>query len=241
MKINVIFFGSTTDSVRVIDALYQCNNVTMQQFSFSAVVTQPPRPAGRDQTITQTPVEIWAKEKNIPVLSFASHQDKPWLYADEQQVIDTLQPFKPDLLVSACYGQKISSSTIKSAKYGGLNVHPSLLPRWRGADPVPWAILAGDHQKGATVVTLADRFDEGKIVAQKKVPITNKDASDPLRTKLFELGAQLVIKMLPEYLKSKPKVQPKQLSNVTIKQFPYARRFTRQDGFIPWELLQDAM
>jgi len=108
--IRIIFFGSTSDSVLVLDKL---SAVSCQ---LSAVVTQPPRPVGRSQTVTPTPVEIWAKAKNIPVLSFATNQVKPWLFENEQQVIDTLQPFKPDLLVSACYGQKIPSSSITSTK-----------------------------------------------------------------------------------------------------------------------------
>ena len=144
-------------------------------------------------------MEIWAKDNTIPILTFSSDSTTSSLYENEQTVIDTLAPFKAELLISACYGQKIPNAAITSARHGGLNVHPSLLPRWRGADPVPWAILSGDHQTGVTVVTLSDAFDEGKIIAQKKLPITNKDFSDPLRTKLFTLGAYLLIDSLPTF------------------------------------------
>ena len=245
--IRIIFFGSTSDSVLVLDKL---SAVSCQ---LSAVVTQPPRPVGRSQTVTPTPVEIWAKAKNIPVLSFATNQVKPWLFENEQQVIDTLQPFKPDLLVSACYGQKIPSSSITSTTYGGLNVHPSLLPKWRGADPVPWAILAGDHQTGVTIVTLADKFDKGNIIAQKKVPITFKDTSDPIRTRLFVLGADLLVESLNDYLLlfRHSGLEPESSSRILDSRFrgndnvnsssPYARRLTRNDGFIPWDLIKEAM
>jgi len=201
---NIIFFGSTTDSILILEKLK----------SVVAVVTQPARPIGRKQIITPTAVETWAKKQNIPV-----H-------------VDVRIPFQADLLISASYGEKIPTKTIADAKYGGLNVHPSLLPRWRGADPVPWAILSGDHQIGVTVVTLSEEFDEGKILAQKKLPITNHDTSGPLRTKLFEIGAELLAEILA---KGPPfKGSPQEKSDT-----PYAQRFTREDGFEPWGKIMD--
>ncbi len=225
---NVVFFGSTSDSVLVLEKLFS--------LGVSCVVTQPPRPVGRKQLLTPTPVETWGKEHGISVLSFPSNPDKPWLYADENQVIDTLQPFKADLLISACYGQRIPIQAIQAARFGGLNVHPSVLPRWRGADPVPWAILSGDHQTGVTVVTLSEKFDDGRIIAQKKVPITDIDTSDALRTKLFTLGADLLVEVLPEYLSHTLHSQFSILHSPST----YARRLTRDDGFEPWETIQKA-
>ncbi|MEK7118958.1 MAG: methionyl-tRNA formyltransferase [Patescibacteria group bacterium] len=232
---NIIFFGSTTDSVLVLDKLiaYRLSLIALR---IAAVVTQPPRPVGRKQMMTPTPVERWAKEKNIPVLSFHHNKEKPWLFADETQVIDSLQPFKADLLISACFGQKIPMQAIQAAPLGGLNVHPSLLPRWRGADPVPWAILSGDHQTGASVVTLSEKFDEGTIIAQKKIPITDKDFSDPLRTKLFAIGADLLVQTL-----SNPNAFKGATFKGHITDEPYARRFTRDDGFESWQTIQNAM
>ena len=216
-NIRVIFFGSTSDSVLVLDKIY---TLSPEPYTLAAVVTQPPKPVGRKQIITPTPVEIWAKSHDIPVTTR-----------------DVIAPFKPDLLVSASYGEKIPAEAIQGAKYGGLNVHPSLLPRWRGGDPVPWAILSGDHQIGVTVVTLAEKFDQGAIIAQKKIPITEHDTSDPLRTKLFELGADMladVIKKLPVHgATQKIEGLPAQAGE------PYAKRFTREDGFEPWEKIID--
>ena len=165
--INILFFGSTSDSVIVLERLFTLHS-SLCTIQIQAIVTQPPRPVGRDHIVTPTPVEIWGKAQNITTLSFESNPLKPWLYKDEQQVIDTLQSVQADLLISASYGQKIPTETLTSAQFGGLNVHPSILPRWRGGDPVPWAILTGDHQIGVTVVTLSEKFDEGLIVAQKK-------------------------------------------------------------------------
>jgi methionyl-tRNA formyltransferase len=227
---NILFFGSTSDSVIVLEKLFSLSEV-----SIAAVITQPPRPIGRKQIVTPTPVELWAKEKHITTLSFPSDDDKPSFYQSEETVVDTLEPFKADLIVSASYGQRIPTKTIEDAKYGGLNVHPSLLPRWRGADPVPLAILSGDHQIGVTVVTLSEAFDEGKIIAQKKIPILPTDYSDPLRAKLFGLGADLLAEVLPDYISGKIKGSPQHKSDT-----PFSKRLTREDGFEPWESIQKA-
>ena len=223
---NIIFFGSTSDSVIVLEKL--------ALFGIVAAVTQPPRPVGRKQVVTPTPVEIWAKTHDIPVVSFPHNPSQPPLFAEEQVVIDTLQPFKADLLVSASFGQKIPWETITASKFGGLNVHPSLLPRWRGADPVPWAILTGDAQTGVTIVTLSETFDEGAIIAQKKIPITDRDVADPLRAKLFTLGADLLVKILAS------KDHPFKGSPQDKHRASYARRLTRDDGFEPWEAITKA-
>lgn len=220
----VLFFGSTTDSVIVLNKIVS--------FGVSAIVTQPPRPVGRDKIITPTPVETWAKEHSITTLSFPSNPEKPWAFADEQQVIDVIEPIKPDLLITASFGVKIPLRTIEKATYGGINIHPSLLPRWRGADPVPWAILSGDHQIGVSVVTLSKEFDKGTILAQKKVPILPTDTSDPLRTKLFSIGAELLVDILEK------QSYKKKLEHVFVgKEYPYAKKFKREDGFEPWNAL----
>lgn len=229
----VLFFGSTADSVIVLDKI--------KEYSVDAVVTQPPRPVGRKQVITPTPVEVWAKEHKMLVLSFGTNKEKPWLYEDEEQVIDALQPLKADLIISACYGQKIPTATIKAAKWGGLNVHPSLLPRWRGGDPVPWTILYGDRQTGVTVVRVSDKFDAGEIVTQKKINLRGDELPDQLRTKLFEMGAKMLAKTIPD-VQSYTTPDVVQIGHIGSERHePYARRLTRQDGFVPWEFIRLAM
>ncbi len=249
-KVNIVFFGSTDDSVNVLEKLFFPSHRQFVTLSICCIVTQPPRPVGRKQVSTRTPVELWATAHNTTVLSFPSDPDRPWLYAHEEQVIDALQPLKADLLVSACYGQHIPIQAIQAARYGGLNVHPSLLPRWRGADPVPWAIVTGDHQTGVTIVTLSEKFDDGRIIAQKKIPITDTDTSDTLRTKLFTIGADLLTEILPEYLltphklpKNNPSSPPLKVrgGRVGLRGGTYARRLTRDDGFEPWDAIQKAL
>ncbi len=230
----VLFFGSTTDSVIVLEKL-----AAEPSIQIVAVVTQPAKPIGRAHVVTATPVEVWAKHHATAVLTFESNPEKPWLFANEQQVIDALQPIQAEVLVSASYGIKIPWKTIQAAKFGGINVHPSILPRWRGADPVPWAILSGDHQIGVSIVTLSETFDQGVILAQKKIPITPKDTSDPLRTKLFEIGGDLLTHILPDYPHSRNQSPPD--SGNAASKLPYARKFTRGDGFEPWETVNRAI
>lgn len=248
-SIKIVFFGSTKESVIVLEKLfqYQLSNGTL---SICCIVTPPPRPVGRHQELTPTPVELWAKTKNIPVLSFPTQKDKPWLYENEQTAIDSISPFKPNLIVTASYGQKIPIDIIQKATFGGLNVHPSLLPRWRGADPTPWAIMSGDTQTGVTILTIEEQFDEGKILSQKKIPILPTDTTEMLYPKLFTLGAQLLCDVLSNYLALKGaavKGSPEATQGTPLHGLsqgksptPYARRLTREDGFEPWELIQKA-
>lgn len=233
--INVLFFGSTSDSLIVLQKLHQLSTPNYQ-FAIAAVVTQPPRQVGRDKVVTPTPTELWAKENRITVLSFPTDPDKPNLYQNEDEVVNALETIKADLLVSASYGQKIPIKTINDAKYRGLNVHPSLLPRWRGADPVPWTILSGDHQTGATIVTLEEKFDEGRIMAQKKIPVTEKDTTDPLRGKLFTLGVELLGEVIEGYLNGSIAGTPQDKAHAI-----YARRLKRDDGFLPWLIIGKAV
>lgn len=220
-----VFFGSTSDSVLVLEKL-----AASRLLSPVAVITQPPKPVGRKQLLTPTPVEAWAKNRNVTILSFPGNPEKPWLYAEEQTVIDTLEPLKADILISASYGQKIPAAAIERAPLGGINVHPSLLPRWRGADPVPWAIYSGDHQTGVTIVRLSARFDAGLILAQEKLNITGRDTTGELRPKLFSMGADLLVKTLPDIVSG-------HIKGVLQKNegAPYAKRLTRDDGFEPWD------
>jgi methionyl-tRNA formyltransferase len=226
---NIVFFGSTDDSVIVLETLHQKHPV-------SAVVTQPAKPVGRKKIFTPTPVELWAKTKKIPILTFPQDPQKPWLFEHEDDVTNAVSSFHPDLIVTACFGERIPDALIKQVPHGGVNVHPSLLPRWRGAYPVPWAIMSGDTQTGVTISTLTVHFDDGRILSQKKIPLTPKDLPDDIRKKLFTMGATLLVATLPDYLSGKNKGIEQRKEDVTT-----ARRLTRDDGYIPWELITNAL
>lgn len=234
-SVRTLFFGSAPDSLPVLSLLHDWS-VPDFRTELVGVVTQPPRPVGRDKTVTPTPVQVWAEQHKLPVLSFASRPDTPWLFADETAVTDSIASLKPDLIIVTYYGQKIPWAVIAGAPYGGLNVHPSLLPRWRGADPIPWAILTGDHQVGVTVLTLAEQFDEGRIIGQRKIPLTDTDMAEAVYTRLFQLGAELLGSVLSDYLNGDLTGTPQGASPT-----PYARRLKREDGYIPWETLVGAI
>jgi len=227
---NIIFFGSTADSVTVLDTLFaSITKKQPQKDTIVCTVTQPPAKIGRKQILTPTPVELWSKEQGISVCSFENRTDKPWLYEQEQTVIDTLTTFKPDLLISASYGQKIPHDLIASSTFGGINVHPSLLPAWRGAYPIPWSILMGEAQTGVTLITLSDKFDTGKILAQKKVSLQETAMAEEVKKQLFTLGAELLINTLSAYTTGTEKGTLQRIENATV-----ARKIKREDGFISW-------
>lgn len=226
---NIIFFGSTEDSLIVAKVLHE-------KYPLSAVVTQPEKPVGRDKTITKTPLEHWGIEQKLPCLTFPADEEQGWKFKHDDDVTNSLATFKPDLFVTACYGQKLPTSTLALPTYGSLNIHPSILPRWRGADPVPWTIIAGDAQTGVTISVITDTFDSGDIVAQKKIPVTDHMLPDTLRTTLFTLGAQLLIELLPTYIKGNSIPVPQKKEDVLV-----ARKLTRQDGFISFTLVQKAI
>ena len=226
---NIIFFGSTDDSVIVLSTL-------TRSYSVAAVVTQHAKPVGRRKVITATPVEIWAKTKHIPILTFPQDPKKPWRFSSDEEVTNAISSFHPDLIITACFGERIPKALIDMAPHGGINVHPSLLPRWRGAYPVPWTIIAGDTQTGVTISTITEHFDDGRILAQKKIPLTNKNLPDDLRTTLFSIGAHVLVATLPEYISGKNKGIEQNKVDVTI-----APRLTREHGYIPWDLMTSAM
>jgi methionyl-tRNA formyltransferase len=240
--IKILFFGTTSDSVIVLNQLKSTQpttkNLPHQTWlrHLTTIVTQPPRPIGRHQELTETPVSVWANENHVACLTFPTNKDKPWLYENEEKVIDRLNSADFDLIISACYGQKIPSTIIKKAIYGGINIHPSILPRFRGADPIPWTIMASDTESGVTLVTISDKFDQGKIIACQKIDLTGNENPDTLRTYLFELGAKLLTSTLDDYLDGKIISQSQ-----NIESSSYARKLTRDDGYIPWEIIIGAL
>jgi len=134
----------------------------------------------------------------------------------------------PDLIITACHGQIIPQKTLEAPKYGALNIHPSLLPKYRGAAPVPWTLLNKESETGVTIFKMDSGIDTGPILAQKKTDILPQETSKDLLNRLFKMGTKLLIKILPDYIEHKitPIKQPSKSPT------PYARKFTKKDGFI---------
>lgn len=132
------------------------------------------------------------------------------------------QPDKADLVISADYGQKLPS--------GGLNLHPSLLPQYRGPTPVPQQILNKETESGISIIEMTDEFDAGPVIAQEKVPVLPDDTTPVLLKRCFTSGAKLLVKILPAYLNNKITLFSQDESQAT-----YTHKFTKADGFISWE------
>lgn len=225
--VDILFFGTNQDSVNIVESLHRLPAVTI-----AACVTQPPSSRGKSQSPTPTPIAHWAQEHNIHCYSFAPHPDIPIAFVDEREVINTLSTLSYSLVVSASYGQRIPDTILDHAALGGINVHPSLLPRFRGADPIPWTILSGDTIAGTTILRLASSMDSGAILSQQQLPLTGHETREDLRRELFRLGCEL----LPEVITSlrtgtsQPIPQPE-------AEAVYARRLTKQDGYLSWHVL----
>lgn len=230
MQIKLALFGTPVYSLIIFERLKEAG------FPIAVVVTKPPRPIGRAMVVTPTPVAQWAKTMQIPLLTPDSDPEKPWKFKDETAVEAEILKFKPDLMITVDYTQFIPINLVKQIKFGGLNVHPSLLPAYRGPAPVPWAILNGETETGVSLVTLSEQFDTGQIVAQSKEPILTTDTTDTLLTRLFSKGAELLLDTLPKYLRSPTTcdIQPATKSS-------YFPRLTRDSGFEPWGKIKEAI
>ncbi|MBN1487127.1 MAG: methionyl-tRNA formyltransferase [Anaerolineae bacterium] len=185
------------------------------------VVTQPDRPAGRGRQLVASPVKKLALADGIPV-----YQPQKLRRVD---AIENIRAWAPDLIVVAAYGQIIPEAILSLPRYGVLNIHPSLLPRWRGASPVQSTILAGDSVTGVTIMLLDEGLDTGPIISQQEVVIMPGETAGELEDRLAEIGADLLLETLPDYLSGKLKPQPQSNAEVTI-----CRRITKDAAEITW-------
>jgi len=215
--LRIVFFGSFQRySVHVLAEL-------VKHVSVTAVITTPPKPAGRHMELTPTPVQEYAQAHRIPTYPLESLSAIP-------KKLD-----RPDFLVVAGYGKLIPAVWLDFPKMMAINMHPSLLPAYRGAFPAEWAILNGEKETGVTLVKMSLEFDKGEILVQQAIPITLGDSRETLYAKLYNLGAKLLIETLPKIARGEitPRPQP-------AGEFFYARRLTREDGFESWEAIQQA-
>lgn len=176
---NVIFVGTAPLGVPTLRALAQKHKIL-------AVFTQPDRPAGRGLTLTPPPIKQVALELGLPVY-------QPEKINREAELIKTLNP---DVIVVVAFGQFLSKKLLAIPKYGCINLHASLLPKYRGAAPIHWAIINGETETGLTTFILSEEMDAGDILLQERVPISDADTAGSLHDKLAELGPDLVLRTL---------------------------------------------
>jgi len=211
---DVVFMGTPDFAVPTLKALIRHHNVI-------GVVTQPDRPAGRSQQIRQSPIKQVALEAEIPVFQPEKLRRK--------ESIDELKRWQPDVYVVAAFGQILPQEVLDIPPYGSINVHASLLPRWRGAAPIHAAIRYGDQETGITIMKMDAGLDTGPMLSQAKVDILPDDTGQSLHDKLSQLGADLLVNTLPGYLSGT--VQPVQQPDAGVT---YAPQIKKEEGQIDW-------
>ncbi|PKM81717.1 MAG: methionyl-tRNA formyltransferase [Firmicutes bacterium HGW-Firmicutes-14] len=155
-----------------------------------AVVTQPDRPRGRGQKITPPPVKVAALEAGFPVLQPETIKDREFM--------DVLRKLSPQLIVVAAFGRILPPEILKFPQYGCINIHASLLPKYRGAAPIHWAVMDGETETGVTIMQMDEGLDTGDIILAGRIPVEPEDTTGTVHDKLAELGAQLVVKAVEQ-------------------------------------------
>lgn len=213
-RARTVFLGSGDFAVAPAQALFAHPAVNLL-----AAVTAPPRPAGRRRIERPTPVAEWAAGRGVPTLT-PSRLRSP-------DSIAALAHLAPDLLVLADYGQLVPSALLELPPHGALNLHPSLLPRHRGAAPIPAAIRAGDRQTGVTLMLMDAGLDSGPIVAQRTVPLIGNEVAPGLEEQLSGVAAALLTDTLGAWLERRIEPRPQPAEGVTM-----TRPLRREDGLL---------
>jgi len=214
MDLKIIFMGTPEFGAIVLEKLIKSG------YKPFLVITEPDKPVGRDQTITPPAIKILAEKYKIPVV-------QPVKIADFS---DQLEKLKPDLGIIVAYGQILPKNILTIPHYGFINVHPSLLPRWRGSSPIQYAILNGDKKTGVTIIRISEKLDAGPILTQKEIEIDPEETFSSLHNKLATLGADLLIETLPKLLAGK---LPPLMQDET--RATYTKILKRDDGKIDWQ------
>jgi len=199
-----------------------------REIQLAAVVTQPDRPKGRDLKVQPSAVKELALQANLPVLQPER--------ARQPDFLEEMQKLNPDLIVVAAYGQILPVSILDVPRFGCLNVHTSLLPKYRGAAPIQWAIVNGETETGVTIMKMDQGMDTGGIVSQEITPIRPEDDGQTLHDRLARLGAELLLRTIPDYIAGTlpPRPQPSEGAS-------YAPKITKQDGQIDWHQSAEAI
>jgi len=217
-NLRVIFMGTAELACPTLVALHEANDIDVV-----AVVTQPDRPRGRKLHLESSFVKRCAQKFNLPILQPAT------LRADA--TLETLMQLKPDLIVVTAYGQILPSAALQLPNHGCLNVHTSLLPRYRGAAPIQWALLNGDAETGVTIMLMDAGLDTGDIVALAHTQIEIYDNAQTLHDRLAKMGAELLLKIIPGYVAGDIKPVPQPVVGPS-----YARKILKEDGRLDWSM-----
>ncbi len=210
-----IVFAGTPEIARLT-----LENILKHQFNVGLVLTQPDRPAGRGMKLTPSPVKLLALEHEIEVFQPSSFRNNP-------DAIQKIREFAPDIMVVVAYGLILPAELLSIPRLGCINIHVSLLPRWRGAAPIQRAVLAGDKFSGVTIMQMDEGLDTGAALLTEQIKISEDDTAGTLHDKLALLGAAKVVEYLANPLHYTAKIQPQE-------GISYAAKISKEEAQIDW-------
>jgi methionyl-tRNA formyltransferase len=208
----IVFMGSPRYAEIILKKLHE-------KFNVVGVITQPDKRVGRGNNLQSPPVKIFSTDMNIPCLqpSKLSHEN----------TLEFLSKWDPDLIIVAAYGKILKKNILDFPRYKCINVHASLLPRWRGASPIQSAILNGDLKTGITIMKMDEGIDTGEILTQRVIPINGEDTTETLTDGLAALGGQLLVTTIPDYFSGK--ISPHQQNEEFAT---YTKMIAKEDGLL---------
>ena len=215
-NLKIAFFGTPRIASITLEKLIAT------KFAPSLVITGPDIQKGRGQKLSSSPVKNIAEKNHIKVLEPQDLLDKSFL--------NVFNDFSPDVAILVAYGKLIPPKILKIPEAEFVNIHPSLLPKYRGPSPIQSAILENEAETGVTIIKLDEELDHGPIISQKAIKIAQKDTTDSLTEKLARIGADLLIESLPGYLSRQIKLQEQNHTKAT-----YTKKITKEDGHIDLE------
>jgi len=216
VALRTLFFGTPAFAVPSLDRLVEAGHTV------TAVVTQPDRPRGRGQRVAAPPIKVRALEGGLTILQ----PDRP----GDEATLDQLRSCHADLGVVAAYGKILPQALLDVPRLGFVNVHASLLPRWRGAAPVHRAILAGDDETGVTIMRVVLALDAGPVLSRARTPIGPDETSASLEARLADLGGRLLVETIEQFEGEPPQGEMQDEQAVT-----YASKLERRDGIVDWD------
>jgi methionyl-tRNA formyltransferase len=216
--LRVVFMGTAELACASLESLARSG-----QFEVAGVVTQPDKPQGRSLQLQPPPVKVAALTLGLPIFQPIKLRQEP--------AVQTVAQWRPDLIIVAAYGQILPKSVLTLPRHGCVNVHASLLPKYRGAAPIQWSILNDDPETGVTIMMMDEGLDTGAILTQRRTRIEPADNAQTLHDRLARLGAELLLETLPGYVSGtiQPVAQP-------AAGALYARKITKDDGRLDWKL-----
>lgn len=212
----IVFMGTPDFSVGALEALIDAGH------QITAVVTQPDKPKGRGKEVQMTPVKVCAMAHDIPVFQPVKIKN-----AD---AVEVLRSYEADVFVVAAFGQILSEEILNMPRYGCVNIHASLLPKYRGAGPIQWAVINGEEKTGVTIMQMDQGIDTGDMWMKTEVAIDPKETGDSLHDKLAQAGARLIVEALPKI--ERGEITPVKQNDA---ESCYAKMLHKSMGRIDWQ------